>query len=820
MENLTPEGKAIYETVSQASEAAHARHQKELDALIVAAVGSAVEAAVARSVGAAVDKAVDAAVSTIVNDMQAYTDGAEAELLKQIHELRNSKGFTSRGGDQEVFDRSPKGAADPALVGQRPTSTTRGAGFGTAAPYVPPPARVVAEVSRPSSSFSSLLHREKRSSSYSSSGHGKPPSVDFPRFDGENPKLWQTRCVDYFEMFDTDPDLWIAVASMQFEGAAARWLSSVQHKFVRSSWEEFCAAVLGRFGRNQHQSLVRKLYRLRQTGSVEDYVSQFSELMDQLTAYEPEPDMLHYTTRFMDGLKPSVRMTVAVQRPADLDTAYSIAAVHEEMGEIEGDWSTEKRRSNSSSAYYRADKLQVAKPMEEPKLLDKTKGHVVDDKLATLKAYRRAKGLCFICGERWGRDHKCNTTVQLHVVQEMLEFCALDSMDSDDSDMDLMVLSAEAQQVQGGTNAIRLECQLGGHAVVLLVDSGSSHSFISARLASHITGQQLLPSQQTVRIAGGGTLPCTHIIPACAWSAAGHEFKCDFKVLPLQHHDGIVGMDWLSSLGTMQVNWLEKWLAFDHHGRPVFLQGCPPETFSCTVVELHLVQPENVKEDVVALPAQFQELLDQYTAVFEPPTGLPPRRSCDHRIPLMEGARPVNIRPYRYSSELKSEIEKQVQEMLQTGVIVPSSSPFASPIIMVKKKDGSWRLCVDYRHLNLLTLKSKYPLPVIDELLDELTGASWFSKLDLRAGYHQIRLAPGEEYKTAFHTHNGHYEFTVLAFGLTGGPCTFQSVMNDDLAPVLREPDKCAVVFFDDILVPVRCHGLFEICTGYMSNFI
>lgn len=94
MENLTPEGKAIYETVSQASEAAHARHQKELDALIVAAVGSAVEAAVARSVGAAVDKAVDAAVSTIVNDMQAYTDGAEAELLKQIHELRNSKGFT------------------------------------------------------------------------------------------------------------------------------------------------------------------------------------------------------------------------------------------------------------------------------------------------------------------------------------------------------------------------------------------------------------------------------------------------------------------------------------------------------------------------------------------------------------------------------------------------------------------------------------------------------------------------------------------------------------------------------------------------------
>lgn len=96
-------------------------------------------------------------------------------------------------------------------------------------------------------------------------------------------------------MFDTNPDLWIAVAAMQFEGPAVHWLSSVQHKFVRSSWEEFCAAVLNRFGRNRHQTLVCKLYRLHQTGAIEEYIKQFSELMDHLSAYEPEPDMLHYT---------------------------------------------------------------------------------------------------------------------------------------------------------------------------------------------------------------------------------------------------------------------------------------------------------------------------------------------------------------------------------------------------------------------------------------------------------------------------------------------------------------------------------------------
>lgn len=349
-------------------------------------------------------------------------------------------------------------------------------------------------------------------------------------------------------MFDTDSELWIAVAAMQFEGPAARWLSSVQHKFVRSSWDEFCAAVVNRFGRNQHQSLVRKLYRLKQTGSVEEYINQFSELMDQLTAYEPEPYRLHYATRFVEGLKSSVRMVVAVQRPADLDTAYSIAAVQEEISDSKPEYN--RRPGFSAPRQYKHQ--SASKVQTEAKGGEYSKGTTTsEDKLATLKAYRRAKGLCYICGERWGREHKCNATVQLHVVQELLEFCAQDSPESDDSDVDLMVLPTGTQSASPSTSAIRLTCTLADQEVVFLLDSGSSYSFLSDKLAATLPNRQELLKAQHVRIAGGGQLLCSQWIPKCAWTVGGHQFTTDFKILPLQHYDGIIGMDWLSAQGTM-----------------------------------------------------------------------------------------------------------------------------------------------------------------------------------------------------------------------------------------------------------------------------
>jgi hypothetical protein len=198
------------------------------------------------------------------------------------------------------------------------------------------------------------------------------------------------------------------------------------------------------------------------------------------------------------------------------------------------------------------------------------------------------------------------------------------------------------------------------------------------------------------------------------------------------------------------------------------------------------------------LPDDITVVLFQYPTVFEEPKGMPPVREGDHKIPLIPGARPVQMRPYRYAPALKNEIENQVTDMLQARTIQHSHSEFASSVILVKKKDNTYRFCVDYRHLNALTIKTKYPVPIIDEFLDELHGAAWFSTLDLRAGFHQIRMHPEDQHKTAFQTHHGHFEFKVMPFGLSGAPATFQSAMNSTLAPLLR---KCVLVFFDDILI-------------------
>ncbi|XP_078181502.1 uncharacterized protein LOC144575281 [Carex rostrata] len=646
------------------------------------------------------------------------------------------------------------------------------------------------------------------------------PRMDFPSFNGERAVEWIEDCEQFFELYQVPDEYKTRMATMNMIDDAKEWYRSLQIAKKTPPWPNLVDEILEFFTDNSGNP-IDQFKQVKQYGKVNEYAKEYMRARSRLICRTQISNEDFFVGSFISGLKEEIRNNLDLFEPSTLKVAIKLAKKIELT--LEG---------GSRRVHY-SQKPVVQQGQKSSEMIVKkwdgnhNRNQFPKGNQSTMTTEQKKKlGLCFRCLEKWHVGHKCNPKILntmdseeivIEQEEEMQESMAVvgEGEESEEEEQAMITLCTHDNLQAQIAKTFKFKGYIGEVPVCALIDSGSTHSFIDPELtcALNLTTTQTEP--MSVNIANGTQMNSNQICKNLKFSIQKQEFQMDMRVMKVPGYDLILGIDWLATTGEMTVDWRKGLMQFNYKGNPVKLQ-IKEERAEVKVCEKSVnVEKEQKKRNQVLIahlfcvnaqtkeegqdcPLEVRRILEEFSGVFEEPVTLPPSREIDHKIPLKPDAKPVSLRPYRFSYFQRLEIEKIVEELLRNSFIQPSSSPYSSPILLVKKKDGSWRMCVDYRRLNENTIKNKFPIPIIDDLLDELKGAQYFSKLDLRAGYHQIKMCEEDKFKTAFQTHEGHYEFNVMPFGLTNAPATFQCLMNSVFKPFLR---KFVLVFFDDILI-------------------
>ncbi|KAJ9547436.1 hypothetical protein OSB04_019979 [Centaurea solstitialis] len=476
-------------------------------------------------------------------------------------------------------------------------------------------------------------------------------------------------------------------AMLSLEGPALSWYRRSENRESFCNWEELKRSLLSRFQSSQEGSLHN------QTGTAREYVTLFEKMAAQLPRLPKEV----LDEVFVKGLKPELRTVVRAHQPPGLCQAMELALVI----------------------------MKVDHPGES----SRARG-------LPLSPNKRAKGLCYRCDRKFTPGHRCPDK-SLHVLLVPEEPDDEDEvLDKEEEHIHLDHVEVSAQSVMGITtpHTMKLRGSIHGFEVIVLIDSGATHNFVSVKLywGTRETEVKLGNARFTksVGICRGLGI---HIL----WLVVMN----DFYPLELGSADVILGIKWLRELGDTRVNWRTLTMSFQHAGKRVTLYGEPGLHRGETSLQALVRKRLEIDKGYILTLAHVGELnmqdshvhpaLDKILTEFSDVFSMPAAR--DHSEACTEL---VNVRPYRYPQLQKDEIERLVGEMVTGRIIRPSTSPYSSPVLLVKKKDGSWRFYVDYQALNKSTVLDKFPIPIIDELQDELHGATVFSKLDLKSRYH------------------------------------------------------------------------------------
>ncbi|XP_026428220.1 uncharacterized protein LOC113324098 [Papaver somniferum] len=565
-----------------------------------------------------------------------------------------------------------------------------------------------------------------------------------PHFDGTDPEGLIYKVELYFEFYETPP--------LQQVG--------------------FSTALLKRFGRNHYDDPAASLAKLSQMSSLAEYQEEFERLSNMVTGLSED----FLISCYIGGLKEELRLEVQSFNPLTLVNAIGIARLQNDKLAI------------LSKGYRNYQKTPVV--AAQPLAIKAAPQATNSPPIKRLTPEKLMQGEDGNIGE---------------AEQEL----------SDDEDgEETAEISLHALAGSFTPQTMRVQGEIKRLPITILIDTGSTHNFTEPSISKRVNLKFVKDTQFEVMVANGTKIPCVGLCPNLEFRLQKHMFSGDFHLLKLGGCDMVLGAQWLQTLGPITWDFNKLVMEFVSQGSKIRLVD--NQTLKTKVASAHTMQRLIAKggqwvlcqvclnpttDKTISIPKDIQDVIDGFKEVVTWIMQLPPVREHDHKINLIPGSTPINVRSYRYTHFQKAEIEKVVKELLDSGLIRPSTSPFSSPVLLVKKKDGSWIMCVDYRALNKVTIKDKFLIPVIEELLDELHGSKYFTKLDLRSGYHQILIHKPDIGKTAFGTHDGHYEFLVMPFGLTNAPSTFQHLMNDIFRPYLR---RFILMFFDDILIYSR----------------
>ncbi|KAG7559385.1 Retrotransposon gag domain [Arabidopsis thaliana x Arabidopsis arenosa] len=646
----------------------------------------------------------------------------------------------------------------------------------------------------------------------------------------------------------------VKVAPTGFQNYALSWWDQLVTTRRRAgdypieTWTQIKTIMRKRFvPSHYYRELLNRLRNLVQgSRSVEEYYKEMETLMLRADIQEDEEAKM---SRFMGGLNRDIIDRVEVQHYMELEELLHKAIMFEKQlkrRSSKPSFGSGKPSFSSGKPSYQKDERsgfqRDYKPFVKPKVEDqdqKGKGKAVETRTRDIK--------CFKCHGHGHYASECSNK-RIMILKETGEIESADEQQEENSSsedceapskgellvaMKALSVIAKTDEQEQRENLFHSRCIVNDKVCSLIIDGGSCTNVASETMVEKL-GLKVMKHPKPYKLQwlneDGEMSVNRQVKVPLSIGKYEDEILCD--ILPMDASHILLGRPWQSDRRVMHDGFTNRQI-FEFKGRKTILAPMTPHEVYLDQLSMKMRTKQKdkssnlmiteskqkgsdlhsskllfvFKETLVsitnpeqAIPSKIKFLLQDYTDVFpeENPQGLPPIRGIEHQIDFVPGASLPNRPAYRTNPVETKELEKQVTELMERGHIRESMSPCAVPVLLVPKKDGSWRMCVDCRAINNITVKYRHPIPRLDDMLDELHGSSIFSKVDLKSGYHQIRMKEGDEWKTAFKTKQGLYEWLVMPFGLTNAPSTFMRLMNYVLRAYIGH---FVVVYFDDILV-------------------